>query len=307
MAKTMKVISVFILAVALLFPAISMGAAQAASFSDDGLTFDLSKQQVNNGIVDIVDNQQIIQENLIKDLKIPTKPISSCSVIVSEGQVTEKVGPISELKNLPVQEVRTGIVDIVDNQQIIQENQIKDLKIPTKPISSCSVIVSEGQVTEKVGPISELKNLPVQEVRTGIVDIVDNQQIIQENQIKDLKIPTKPISSGSVIVSEEQAAEKAGQISVRSTYPLNGSLAPNKYRAWTFWRNVGQTSNFSCSWSPAVTIGAGLLDGNGNWIFFNYFTGSCNLNASFAQSGNYSWALCNTSSSTITYNGSFTY
>lgn len=155
--------------------------------------------------------------------------------------------------------------------------------------------------------LSELQNLPVQGVRTGIVAIVDNQQTIQENLIKDLKIPTKPISSGSVIVSEEQAAEKAGQISVRSTYPLNGSLAPNKYRSWTFWRNAGQTSNFSCSWSPAVTIGAGLLDGNGNWIFFNYFTGSCNMNASFAQSGNYSWALCNTSSNTITYNGSFTY
>ncbi len=274
MSKTMRFVSIFVLALALLFSAICAEPALAASSdvsngsliklkiiglsgdgqlsSDGGLTLGLSNQKIKSGIVDVVEvDQQICKEKIsLADLKFPPKPVS-------------------------------GIVDVVEvDQQICKEKiSLADLKFPPKPV-------------------------------LGIVDVIEVDEQIREETISlaDLKFPLKPVlESGIVTVSEGAAAEQVDQISVSSTYPISGTLVPNDGDAYRFYGTAGSQSVLRCGWSPAVSIMVGIADANGNVIWSNHYTGSCTLTATFYQSGYYYWFIYNDSSSTISYNGSFTY
>jgi hypothetical protein len=274
MSKTMKVLSIFVLAIALLFPAILAEPALAESSdissgsliklkiidlsddgqlsSDGGLTLDFSNQKVKSGIVDVVEvDEQIRKETInLANLKFPSKPV-------------------------------LGIVDVVEVDEQIREGTISlaDLKFPSKPV-------------------------------LGIVDVVEVDEQIRKEKISlaDLKFPLKPVSeSGIVTVSEGAAAEQVDQISVSSTYPIRGTLVPNDGDAYRFYGTAGSQSVLRCRWSPAVSAMVGIADANGNVIWSNHYTGNCTLTATFNQSGYYYWFIYNDSSSTIRYNGSFTY
>ena len=244
MSKTMRFVSIFVLALALLFPAICAEPALAAS------------SDVSNG-------------SLIK-LKIIG--------LSGDGQLSSDGGLTLGLSN---QKIKSGIVDVVEvDQQICKEKiSLADLKFPPKPV-------------------------------LGIVDVIEVDEQIREETISlaDLKFPLKPVlESGIVTVSEGAAAEQVDQISVSSTYPISGTLVPNDGDAYRFYGTAGSQSVLRCGWSPAVSIMVGIADANGNIIWSNHYTGSCTLTATFYQSGYYYWFIYNDSSSTISYNGSFTY
>ncbi len=244
MSKTMKVLSIFVLAIALLFPAILAEPALAES------------SDISSG-------------SLIK-LKIID--------LSDDGQLSSDGGLTLDFSN---QKVKSGIVDVVEVDEQIREGTISlaDLKFPSKPV-------------------------------LGIVDVVEVDEQIRKEKISlaDLKFPLKPVSeSGIVTVSEGAAAEQVDQISVSSTYPIRGTLVPNDGDAYRFYGTAGSQSVLRCRWSPAVSAMVGIADANGNVIWSNHYTGNCTLTATFNQSGYYYWFIYNDSSSTIRYNGSFTY
>jgi hypothetical protein len=250
MSKTMRFVSIFVLAVALLFPAICAEPALAVS------------SDVSSGSL----------------IKLKTINLSGDGQLSSDGGLTLN---LSKLKNLPVQKVKSGIVDIVEVDEQIRKEKISlaDLKFPSKPV-------------------------------LGIVDVVEVDEQIREGTISlaDLKFPLKPVlESGIVTVSEGATAEQVDQISVSSTYPISGTLVPNDGDAYRFYRTAGSQSVLRCGWSPAVSAMVGIADTNGNVIWSNHYTGNCTLTATFNQSGYYHWFIYNDSSSTIRYNGSFTY
>lgn len=240
MSKTMKVLSIFVLAVALLFPAIFAEPALATSPEISKSSFSSIIEGTISSLpglmqgkvrrVEVVDNQ-IIKEKVLKgDLKFPPKPV-------------------------------LGIVDVVEVDEQIREEKINlaDLKFPLKPI-------------------------------LGIVDIVEVDEQIRKETINltDLKFPPKPVSeSDSVTVSEGVTAEQVDQISVRSTYPISGTLVPNDGDAYRFYGTAGSQSVLRCRWSPAVSAMVGTADANGNVIWSNHYTGNCTLTATFNQSGYY--------------------
>ncbi len=143
----------------------------------------------------------------------------------------------------------------------------------------------------------------------GIVEIEDNLPI-KEGNLNDISpyLPALPIrNSANLQLIEKNDKTPDIEVNIRATYPISGSIAPNKGKYWQIYRTAGSQSTFSCQWSPSVSIPVGIIDDSGNWLGGGYYAGRCTLTATFNQSGNYSWVLLNNSSSTITYNGSITY
>jgi hypothetical protein len=246
----MRFVSILVLAVALLFPAIFAEPALAAS------------SDVSSGSL----------------IKLKTIDLFGDGQLLSDGGLTLD---LSKLKNLPVQGVKSRIVDVVEVDEQIRKEKISpaDLKFSSKPV-------------------------------LGIVEVVEvDEQICEETiNLTDLKFPPKPVSeSGSVTVSEGATAKQVDQISVSSTYPISGTLVPNDGDAYRFYRTADSQSVLRCGWTPAVSVMIGIADANGNVIWSNHYTGNCTLAATFSQSGYYYWFIYNDSSSTIRYNGSFTY
>lgn len=155
-----------------------------------------------------------------------------------------------------------------------------------------------------------INSLPVlTQGAVGIVEIEDNLPI-KEGNLNDISpyLPALPIrNSANLQLIEKNDKTPDIEVNIRATYPISGSIAPNKGKYWQIYRTAGSQSTFSCQWSPSVSIPVGIIDDSGNWLGGGYYAGRCTLTATFNQSGNYSWVLLNNSSSTITYNGSITY
>jgi hypothetical protein len=235
MSKIMRFVSIFVLAVALLFPAILAEPALAESP-------EISKSSFSS-----------IIEGTINSLPVLTQ------------------GPV-------------GIVEIEDNLPI-KEGNLNDIS----PYLPALTGLAQGAV--------------------GIVEIEDNLPI-KEGNLNDISpyLPALPIrNSANLQLIEKNDKTPDIEVNIRATYPISGSIAPNKGKYWQIYRTAGSQSTFSCQWSPSVSIPVGIIDDSGNWLGGGYYAGRCTLTATFNQSGNYSWVLLNNSSSTITYNGSITY
>ena len=129
MSKTMRFVSILVLAVALLFPAIFAEPALAAS------------SDVSSGSL----------------IKLKTIDLFGDGQLLSDGGLTLD---LSKLKNLPVQGVKSRIVDVVEVDEQIRKEKISpaDLKFSSKPVLGIVEVVEvDEQICEETINLTDLK------------------------------------------------------------------------------------------------------------------------------------------------------